>query len=210
MRMSYVWAKSLGYGGPIVDNSDIARNYGPAAIDLRQRFVASYTDLFPEINRFGAFGREALDGWHISGITAFSSGSPFTVTSGVDTNLDGTNNDRPDVVGIPYFQGSRPRSQKIQQFINPASFAVPTGPYGNEQQRSLVGPGNINTDLALFKEFAIHGESTLLLRAEAFNALGNVNLNNPRTNLTVLNTGVSQITGAAAPRIWQFAAKLRF
>jgi hypothetical protein len=36
-----------------------------------------------------------------------------------------------------------------------------------------------------------------------------VNLNNPRTNLTVLNTGVSQITGAA-PRIWQFAAKLRF
>jgi hypothetical protein len=210
MRLSYVWGKSLGYGGPIVDNSDIARNYGPAAIDLRQRFVASYTYLFPEINRFGALGREALDGWHISGITAFSSGSPFTVTSGVDTNLDGTNNDRPDVVGIPYFQGSRSRAQKIQQFINPASFAVPTGPYGNEQQRSLVGPGNIDTDLALFKEFAIHGESTLLLRAETFNAFGNVNLNNPRTNLTVLNTGVSQITGAAAPRIWQFAAKLRF
>lgn len=210
MQMSYVWGKSLGYSAPIVDNSDIARDYGPLAIDVRNRFVASYTYLLPEIHRFGVLGREALDGWHISGITALSSGSPFTVTSGVDTNLDGTNNDRADIVGNPYFQNSRSRAQKIQAFLNPASFAVPTGPYGNEQQRSLVGPGNINTDLSLFKEFVLHGESTLLFRAEAFNAFGNVNLNNPSTNLTVLNTGAPQISGAAAPRIWQFAAKLRF
>jgi hypothetical protein len=210
MQASYVWGKSLGYTGPIVDNSDIARDYGPLAIDLRQRFVASYTYLLPEINRFGAFGREAINGWHISGITAFSSGSPFTVTSGVDSNLDGTVNDRADIVGNPYFPNSRSRAQKIQQFINPAAFAVPNGPYGDEQQRSLVGPGNINTDLALFKEFAIHDNLRLLLRAEAFNAFGNVNLNDPRTGLTALNTSVPQITGDAGARIWQFAAKLRF
>lgn len=214
MRLSYVWAKSLGYSGPTVDQSDISRNYGPLAIDIRNRFVASYTYLLPETHRFGAFGREALDDWHISGITAFSSGNPFAVTSGVDTNLDGTNNDRADMVGDPYFHGSRSRAQKIQQFINPAAFAVPNGPYGNEQQRSLVGPGNINTNLALFKEFPIHENLRFLFRAEAFNAFGNVNLNNPKTGLTPLNagltTGASQITGAAAPRIWQFAAKLRF
>lgn len=210
MRLSYVWGKSLGYSGPIVDQSDISRDYGPLAIDIRQRFVASYTYLLPETRRFGAFGREAVDGWHISGITAFSSGNPFTVTSSVDTNLDGTNNDRADVVGNPYFSGSRSRAQKIQQFINPAAFAVPSGPYGDEQQRSLVGPGNINTDLSLFKEFPIHESIRVLFRAEAFNAFGNVNLNNPKTGLTPLNNGTPQITGAAAPRIWQFAAKLRF
>jgi hypothetical protein len=184
------------------------------AIDIRQRFVASYTYLLPETRRFGVFGREALDEWHITGITAFNSGAPFTVTSGVDTNLDGTNNDRADILGNPYFSNSRSRQQKIQEFINPAAFAVPNGPYGNEQQRSLVGPGNINTDLALFKEFALHENLRLLFRAEAFNAFGNVNLNNPKTGLTMLNagltTGASQISGAAAPRIWQFAAKLRF
>jgi hypothetical protein len=217
MRLSYVWGKSLGYSGPIVDQSDIARDYGPEAIDIRQRFVASYTYLLPEVHRFGAFGREAIDGWHISGITAFTSGTPFNVTSSVDTNLDGTNNDRVDVVGNPYLGNSRSRAQKIQQFINPAAFAVPDGPYGDEQQRSLVGPGNINTDLALFKEFVLHENLRLLLRAEAFNAFGNVNLNNPKTGLTPLNANAalppaqqSQITGAAAPRIWQFAAKLRF
>jgi hypothetical protein len=217
MRLSYVWGKSLGYSGPIVDNSDISKNYGPLAIDVRQRFVASYTYLLPEIHRFGAFGQEAINGWHISGITAFSSGNPFTVTSSVDTNLDGTNNDRADVVGNPYFPGSRSRAQKIQQFINPAAFAVPNGPYGDEQQRSLVGPGNINTNLALFKEFPIHENLRFLFRAEAFNAFGNVNLNNPKTGLTALNTNAalplqqqSQITGAADARILQFAAKLRF
>ena len=210
IRASYVWGKSLGYAGPTVDNSDIARNYGPAAIDLRQRFVASYTYLFPEVHYFGAFGREAINGWHISGITAFASGSPFTVTSGVDTNRDGTVNDRVDMVGRPYFSNSRSRAQKVQAFIDPAAFRAPTGPYGNEQQRSLVGPGNINTDVSLFKDFELTNSLNLRFRAEAFNVIGNVNLNNPRTNLIVLNTGVSQITGAAPPRILQFAAKVSF
>jgi hypothetical protein len=217
MRLSYVWAKSLGYSGPIVDQSDISKDYGPLAIDVRNRFVASYTYLIPEVHRFGALGREALNGWHISGITAFSSGNPFTVTSGVDTNLDGTNNDRVNVVGIPYFPGSRSRAQKIQQYINPTAFAVPAGLYGNEQQRSLVGPGNINTNLAVFKEFVIHDNLRFLFRSEAFNAFGNVNLNNPKTGLTALNANAvlpvaqqSQITGAADARILQFAAKLRF
>jgi hypothetical protein len=80
-----------------------------------------------------------------------------------------------------------------------------------------VGPGNINTDLALFKDFPIAKSVSLRFRAEAFNAFGNVNLNNPKTGLTALNANAalppaqqSQITGAAAPRIWQFAAKLRF
>lgn len=209
-RLSYVWGKSLGYSGPIVDQADIARDYGPLAIDIRNRFVASYDFQLPEVHRFGAIGREAINGWHLSGITAFASGSPFTVTSGVDTNLDGTVNDRADVVGDPYFHNSRSRAQKIQQFINPAAFAVPDGLYGNEQQRSLVGPGTINTNLTVFKEFALYENFRLLFRAEAFNAFGNVNLNNPRTGLTALNTNVSQITGAADGRILQFAAKLRF
>ena len=217
MRLSYVWGKSLGYSGPVVDPTDIARDYGPEPTDIRHRFVASYTYLLPEVQRFGAFGREAINGWHINGITSFTSGTPFTVTSGVDTNLDGTVNDRVDIVGNPYFDNSRSRTQKIQQFINPVAFAVPSGLYGDEQQRSLVGPGNIDTDLSLFKEFVLHENLRLLFRAEAFNAFGNVNLANPKTGLTALRANAalplaqqSQITGAGPARVLQFAAKLRF
>jgi hypothetical protein len=92
---SYVWSKSLNYAGPTVDNTDLHKNYGAGDIDLRHRFVISYLYELPTTRRFGFFGREALNGWHINGITAFQSGSPFTVTSGVDTNLDGATNDRP-------------------------------------------------------------------------------------------------------------------
>ena len=210
MLASYVWGKSLNFDGPNVDGLDISKNFGPSTVDLRQRFVASYTYAFPDLNRFGVFGRQVVDGWHVSGITAFSSGNNFTVTSGVDTNLDGNNNDRVNIVGAPYLPNSQSRTQKIQAFINPSAFQVPTGPYGNEQARSLVGPGNINTDLSLFKDFPIGDRMTFRFRAEAFNVFGNVNLGNPRTNLLILNTGVSQITSAAPARILQFAGKLRF
>jgi hypothetical protein len=43
----------------------------------------------------GALGHIA-GGWQISGITTFESGTPFTVTNGVDSNGLGGNNDRPD------------------------------------------------------------------------------------------------------------------
>lgn len=48
------------------------------------------------------------------------------------------------------------------------------------------------------------------LRAEAYNALNNVNLNNPRTNLTVFPTAAQSITGAGSPRQFQFAGKVLF
>ncbi len=215
---SYVWSKSLNYDGPSVNAYNIKQNYGVSNIDLRHRFVISYLYELPTTNRLGVFGREVLDGWHINGITAFQSGSPFTVTSGVDTNMDGVNNDYVNIAGNPVLPGGRSRAQKIQSgTLNPAAFSVPANvspgdnPYGNEQRNQFFGPANINTDLSLFKEFPIYEQVRLQFRAEAFNAFNNVNLNAPRAALANIQTvGLSQITGAAAARRLQFAAKILF
>ena len=217
MFASYVWSKSLNYAGPAVDNYDIAMNYGAANTDLRHRFVVSYLYELPTTSHFGLFGREVLNGWHINGITAIQSGSPFTVTSGVDTNRDGTTNDRVNVIGNPNL-GHLSRAQKIQQgTLNPAAFSVPgymlptDNPYGNEQNNQFYGPANINTNLSLYKEFPLVEQVRFQLRAEAFNAFGNVNLNNPRADLTSIQTpGLPQITGAGPARVVQFAAKILF
>ena len=212
---SYVWAKALNYTGPTVDNTDIRKNRGAADIDLRNRFVFSGLYHLPAVHAFGLFGREILSGWQLNDITIIQSGSPFTVTSGVDTNRDGTNNDRPNIIGDPYTHASS-RAAKIKQFLNPAAFSTPSftnpgdNPYGNEQRNSLYGPMNINTNLSVFKEFALYRQVRFQFRAEAYNALNNVNLNNPRTNLTVFPTAAQAITGAADPRHLQFAAKLLF
>ncbi len=212
---SYVWAKELNYAGPTVDNADIRMNYGLGDTDLRHRFVVSYLYELPETRALGVFGREVLDGWHVNGITTLASGSPFTLTSGVDTNLDGTTNDRVNVIGNPNLPTNRSRAQKIAQgTLNPAAFTTPgsDNPYGNEQKNAFIGPGQVNTDLSVFKDFAIYREARFQFRAESFNVFGNVNLNNPRgvlTNLT--NTSLtSQITAAGPPRRLQFAAKILF
>lgn len=218
LLVSYVWAKSLSYGGPTVDNMDFRKNYGLADEDIRNRFVVSYLYRLPDVKLWGQFGRQALSGWQVNGITALQSGNPFTVTSGVDTNRDGSNNDRVNIIGDPYTH-AKTRGDKIKAFINPASFSTPgfataaDNPYGNEQRNQLIGPGNINTNLSLFKEFPIFREARFQFRAESFNIFGNVNLNNPRTNFSVfqsLRGTQTQITGSADPRRLQFAAKLLF
>jgi hypothetical protein len=216
MLGSYVWSKALDYGTPIVDNTDLKKNYGAADTDLRQRFVASYTYKFDELHALGWFGRQVIGGWRLNGITTLQSGNPFTVTSGYDTNLDGTNNDRPDVTGDPYNHASGRQNKIKQGILNIAAFSVPTSttyPYGNARRNQFYGPANINTNLSLFKEFHIHESFRFQFRAESFNVFGNVNLNNPRTNYSVFSTltaGQNQITGAGAPRRMQFAAKLLF
>ncbi len=215
----YVWSKALGYQATTtapqvpVNGADISTDRGPSPADIRNNFVLSLLYQLPKVHRYGLFGSQVLSGWQINTITQISSGLPFTVISGADTNLDGVVNDRVNISGNPY-TGASSRAGKIAKFLNPAAFSTPTGPYGNEQNNSMVGPKNIYTNASLFKIFPIAESVRLQLRAEAFNAFNNVNLGNPTANLITLKsnltTGASQITTAGNPRILQFAAKLIF
>jgi hypothetical protein len=211
---SYVWSKDLDYEGPYVSGANINMNYGPSSIDQRNTFTASYIYTLPAVTRFGLLGREVLSGWQINGVTFLHSGSPFTVISGKDTNLDGVTNDRANLIGNPYSSGQS-RQQKEASFLNPAAFATPTGPFGNEQNNSLVGPNFFQTNLSVFKEFPLYNRLHLQFRAESENAFSNVNLGNPVANLVTLtndlSSGTPQISALAAgttPRIFQFALKL--
>jgi hypothetical protein len=58
------------------------------------------------------------------------------------------------------------------------------------------GPAQVNTDLALLKDFTINEQ--IRFRAEAFNAFNQVNFSNPRNSLT--DARIGQIIGAADGR----------
>lgn len=210
LQASYVWSKVIGYGA-VVNQYDISSSRGVLAIDVPNNFVVSYIYVTPGIQALGLVGKEFLSGWQLNGITRVQSGQPFNVTSGVDTNLDGTNNDRPNIVGNPYLPGGRGRAVTIKAYFNTAAFAaVPAGtPYGNAQFDAIFGPKFVNTDLSAFKTFPVYKEASLQFRGEVFNVFNNVNLNNPASNRSTTATfGV--ISGAAAPRIVQFALRLSF
>lgn len=217
---NYVWSKALdtedpspagGAGLTLANEYDPAMDYGLSINDIRQSFVASYLYALPDVMRWGLFGKEALSGWQINGITTLQKGTPFNVLSNVDTNFDGVQSDRPNTVGNPSLGSGRSRAQKVAEYFNTAAFAVPpTGQlYGNTQRNSLIGPGYVDTDLSAFKKFALPWEnSDLLFRGEAFNLFGNVNLNAPGSTLGTATYGV--ISGSGPGRIVQFALKYEF
>ncbi len=217
---TYVFSKTLTYDGPTVDNHDLKKNYGVADSDLRNRFTFSAITHLPDPSFGGAAAKAVLGGWQANVVYILQSGSPFTVTSGSDTNRDGTTNDRVNIVGAPY-SSSQSRHDKIYSgILNNAAFAVPAfalatdNPYGNEQRDQLYGPIFTNTNLSIFKDFPIYKRMKFQFRAEAFNVIGNLNLSTPRTvysTFSTLKAGNQYITSDVnGPRIFQLAGKLSF
>jgi hypothetical protein len=209
IQASYVWSKAMGYGA-VVNAYDIASSRGLLAIDVPNNFVVSYIYVTPDVRRLGYFGKGLLSGWQLNGITTLRSGQPFNVISGTDTNFDGTNNDRPNVVGNPYLSSGRGRLATKNAFFNTAAFIAPPAgtPYGNAPFDMLLGPKYVNTDLSAFKTFPVYKEASLQFRGEVFNVINNVNMNNP--NSTKSSPAFGTISGAGSPRIVQFALRLSF
>jgi hypothetical protein len=209
IQASFVWSKVIGYGA-LTNAYDLSSSRGVLDINVQYNFAASYIYVSPEVNRLGLFGRELLSGWQLNGITSLRSGQPFNVTSGTDTNFDGTNNDRPNVIGNPYLPAGRERVATTKAFFNTAAFLTPPAgtPYGNATFNMLYGPGYVDIDLSAFKTFTIYKESSLQFRGEVFNVLNNVNLSAPNGILS--SPAFGTISAANAPRIVQLGLRLSF
>ena len=87
--------RSVGGNFAAQDSLNPALDYGPADFNIKHRFVVSYSyDLpFFKANRW-------IGGWSVSGIVTAQSGVPFSIfNGGIDTNKNGTLNDRGSYVG---------------------------------------------------------------------------------------------------------------
>jgi hypothetical protein len=209
MRASFVWSKAIGYG-PLTNAYDLSSSRGVLDVDVPRSFAASYIFSSPDIRRSGALAKWLLSGWQINGITILRSGQPFNVTSGTDSNFDGTNNDRPNVVGLPSLAKGRGRMATVKEFFNTAAFATPPAgtPYGNAPFNMLYGPGYVETDLSAFRTFSVRENIALQFRGEVFNIFNNVNMSAP--NSTESSPAFGVISSAAAPRNVQLAFRLSF
>ena len=128
--------------------------------------------------------RALEDGWELSGITVFQTGTPFSVINGGSSTgisvldnagvANGTGaGSYPDVIGNPHqaapFGGNN--YQSIGPILaNPAAFSAPVGlTFGNAGRNFMNNPSRLNFDVALLKHFKITEGSNLEFRAEAFN-----------------------------------------
>ncbi|MBI3684206.1 MAG: TonB-dependent receptor [Acidobacteria bacterium] len=159
-----------------------------------------------------------LGGWQLSGIVTVQTGSPFgiTVTNGprdiLGDDADGKNL-RADVAGdinLPAgVKGSPAVGQRGIQWFNPAAFAPPSRyTHGNSARTIMLGPGLVNFDTAVTKNWRFRERYRLQFRWEAFNTFNTPSFGPPGSGL---GGGGFGIAGAgASDREMQFAMKLYF
>jgi hypothetical protein len=209
LEANFVWSKLVGLGDP-TNAYDLRSSRGLLDVDLPINFSASYILVVPDPHRSGSLAKAILSGWEFNGITTLRSGQPIDVVSGIDTNFDGNNNDRPNVVGNPHLPGGRSRFETATAFFNPEAFSVPPPgtPYGSAPFDMLFSPMYVSTDLSAFRVLPLSKRVAVQIRAEVFNAFNNVDMNAPNT--TKKSPAFGTISGAGPPRIVQLALRLSY
>jgi hypothetical protein len=213
----YTFGKALedldyqGGGLPAVQNSNkLELERGRTSADRTHSFVLSGIFVMDQFANSSSVVRALLNGWTASAILKLQSGTPLTVTSGLDRNFDGLTNDRADINGDPKLDSGRPRDELIEQWFNTTVFSQPAIGNDGSSSRSIIdGPGYRNVDVGLFRDMKLAGSTRLQIRVEATNALNFVNLQNPGTNLNA-PASFGKIRTARDMRQIQLGARVSF
>jgi hypothetical protein len=153
----------------------------------------------------GMAGRLA-GGWQLSGIMTVETGRPWTPYFGANISNTSELSDRPNAVaGCNPYRGF----QRVTGWVNPACFTTPAAAtFGNLGRNSLVGPGLVNLDFAVDRNFQITERYRLQFRSELFNIFNHPNFNLPATGYDSPSFGT--LTSAMDPREIQFGLKFIF
>ena len=130
---------------------------------------------------------------------------PFTPTLNAATVNTGTGS-RPNRIG----DGGALANPTVDRWFDTSAFATPAAfTYGNAGRNILYGPGRVNFDFSLFKEFPIKEGLKLQFRAECFNVFNHPQFDLPNAAIGAGNAGtITSIVGT--PRQIQFGAKIVF
>jgi hypothetical protein len=230
----YTYGRALSYTGGDVGvyyGTDVAENVvqdffdlsserQPSTGDVRHRFVGDVIYQAPALKTWSSPLRHVFGGWQVAGIVTARSGSPVFITQSCSSSY----HCRPDHLGgDPVFKdlknreittGCRPGAHCDVQYLDrsvfalvPASRGVALRP-GTASKRLVRGLGAWSVDMSLAKNIQVRGQVKLQLRADVFNALNHLNLNNPNGNLSSSQFG--RITGAGGMRSMQVGVRMQF
>ncbi len=156
-----------------------------------------------------------IGGWQLSGITTMVTGPRLSAYfSGVDPANTNQYWGRPDRVGDGNFDSSdmRDRIKNGQPIFDINAFVAPEqgrGSFGNAARSILTGPGTMNWNVVLAKNFPILQErARLQFRWELFNAFNRPNFWSPDTDTSGGSFGM--VYGAGMGRQMLFAARLDY
>jgi carboxypeptidase family protein len=177
---------------------------GDASFDVRHRFVTSWVWDLPFFEQ-----NKILGGWQLAGIGTFQTGQPFTVLTGLDSNLDGNLTDRlGSTAGITEVNKG---SLRFQFPSTPAAqfSLVAARVDGAVGRNTFRAPGIATVDLAVNKNFKLSERQKLEVRSEFFNLFNRTHFGIPVHQLFFPGLGQSVDTLIPA-RAVQFGVKYIF
>ncbi len=238
---AYTWSKALGIRGggqgsttqpPGGNIRDFA--YGILGYDRAHVLNIGYSYLLPDLEDRSVGMRALLGGWQMTGVSTWISGAPLQAlaTTGSNFGLSGTlangtsiSNQRitgsNSIAAQPVLTCDPREGVSGDQILNPACFSLPTpGTNGAYIFPDLRGPGYINHDFAVFKNFNFPNGRKFQFRASLTNVFNhpqrflddNRNLNLDFTNgqLSSREFGVLPRDNKYGRRIVQLAFKMYF
>lgn len=199
---NYTFSKALGIrgedGAATGDPLNLRNNYGTLPNDRTHVFNVAYVYEFPTLQSGSRFVKGALNGWQVSGIVQYQSGSDLqaAVTSNfgysayipVGTQFGGKTTAVPiqasnqnilgtsDITLMPkVIPNCNIKGSLAHQYVNGNCFeGIPViGQQGTYVFPKLTGPAFFNTDLSLFKNFTWGASETkkLQFRFSGYNFL---------------------------------------
>jgi len=205
---SYTYSKTLGYSGAFngtVDPFNSRLNYGLQSYDRPQMFNISYIYQLPDAGTKYLHGNKVaggfLNGWQLSGITNFQSGSPLGTTIGVfncvpstapacattlfqasGTSWYGSDARALNPLLLSNLHKTASYSGVGTNWLNPGAITVPQiNQPGTYEMPQMLGPASNNWDITLFKSFKITEGRRLEFRAAAFDLFNRGQPDNPNT-----------------------------
>lgn len=232
IQAGYTWSKSIDDTSQVIggtgstgavsnplpqDPYDAHPEKGPSAFDVTHSFALSLAQNLglERAEWLRPFTRKATAGWELLSISTITSGSPFTVYSGIQqTGVGALGADRPDQIAVPHLSTARAnREDYFGEGANNASafFSIPihvaggTGPnqgrFGTLGRNTFRGPAYYDFDFALIKDTPFGRRPSgaermdLQFRSEFFNLFNIVNMGLPANTLT--GSGFGEISKTA-------------
>ena len=196
---------------------DKAARRGRCDFDVTQTFVANTVYHVPGPNKkANEILKAVFGGWEANGILSATTGSPTSATIGGDPLGQGSSDtySQPDLIRTGPCAGNPVNPGNVKNYFKLQCFTVPIAPpallaqctpsatgvpgscmnlLGNAGRNSIIGPGLLDMDASLFKNFyfpRISEDLRLQFRAEFFNIINHSNFQVPNFsdgNQTIYN-----------------------
>jgi len=199
------------------DVYNLSKEYSRSINDLPKRttFAVTYDLPFGHGKQFLGGANRLVDlavgGWKFNDIMIIQDGAPLPISQGTNVNSGfGNSTTRPSLTGTnPCYSGAP--EGRLNAYFNKAAYTATTaGNYGGAPRTSnCYGPGYLNSDLSVNKDFRLYERVHAEFRAEALNAFNTPQFNGP--GLAVDASSGGKITGTLGfPRLVQLGGRLTF